>query len=84
MGLLEVITAMTLRYGLIGSGMMGHEHIRNIAPARRRCEVGAVADPDDAMRSQSVETALAMAAVPRFGDHIAGCWRPISATCSMR
>ena len=39
---------MTLNYGLIGSGMMGQEHIRNIKllPGAR---VAAIADPDLAM-----------------------------------
>lgn len=46
---------MGLRYGLIGSGMMGQEHIRNInlLPG---VEVSAVMDPDKGMREKSVET----------------------------
>ena len=40
---------MTLRYGLIGSGMMGQEHIRNLN-LLEGCEVTAVADPDEGMR----------------------------------
>ncbi len=48
---------MTLRYGLIGSGMMGgQEHIRNLN-LLEGCEVTAIADPDEAMRALSVETA---------------------------
>jgi len=46
---------MTLRYGLIGSGMMGQEHIRNLK-LLEGCEVTAVADPDEGMRQRSVET----------------------------
>ena len=46
---------MTLRYGLIGSGMMGQEHIRNLA-LLEGCEVTALADPDEGMRRLSVET----------------------------
>jgi len=46
---------MTLRYGLIGSGMMGQEHIRNLT-LLDGCEVTAIADPDAAMRARSVET----------------------------
>lgn len=46
---------MTIRYGLIGSGMMGQEHIRNIN-LLGGCEVAAVADPDEAMRALSVQT----------------------------
>jgi myo-inositol 2-dehydrogenase/D-chiro-inositol 1-dehydrogenase len=47
---------MTLRYALIGSGMMGHEHIRNIAllPDAR---VVAVADPDEGMRESAARLA---------------------------
>jgi len=47
---------MNLRYGIVGSGMMGQEHIRNlklIAGAK----VVAVADPDDDMRGQARELA---------------------------
>ena len=47
---------MTLRYGLIGSGMMGKEHIRNLN-LLEGCEVAAIADPDEAMRARSVGTA---------------------------
>ena len=46
---------MTIRYGLIGSGMMGQEHIRNIN-LLGGCEVAAVADPDEGMRALSVQT----------------------------
>jgi predicted dehydrogenase len=44
-----------LRYGLIGSGMMGQEHIRflNLLDG---AEVVAIADPDEGMRKLSVET----------------------------
>jgi len=48
---------MTIRYGLIGSGMMGQEHIRNLN-LLNGCEVAAIADPDAQMRALSVETAL--------------------------
>lgn len=47
---------MTIRYGLIGSGMMGQEHIRNLS-LLEGCEVTAIADPDEGMRKLSVETA---------------------------
>lgn len=47
---------MTIRYGLIGSGMMGQEHIRNLN-LLEGAAVSAVADPDDAMRAQSAQTA---------------------------
>lgn len=48
---------MTLRYGLIGSGMMGQEHIRNIA-LLDDCVVTAIADPDAGMLAVSRETAF--------------------------
>ena len=41
-----------LRYGLIGSGMMGQEHIQNIALVEN-AEITAIADPDDAMRTRA-------------------------------
>ena len=43
-----------IRYGLIGSGMMGQEHIRNISLLDGAC-VGGIADPNDEMRALSVE-----------------------------
>lgn len=46
---------MTLKYGLIGSGMMGQEHIRNLN-LLEGCEVAAIADPDEGMRRLSVQT----------------------------
>lgn len=46
---------MTIRYGLIGSGMMGREHIRNL-DLLDGCEVTALFDPDPAMRDLSVQT----------------------------
>ncbi len=57
---------MTLRYGLIGSGMMGQEHIRNLT-LLDGCEVTAIADPDAGMRALSVETAGGRAKA--FSDH---------------
>ena len=41
---------MSVRYGIIGSGMMGHEHIRNLALLPDARIVG-VADPDEGMRA---------------------------------
>ena len=46
---------MTIRYGLIGSGMMGQEHIRNLN-LLDGAEVVAIADPDESMRNLSVNT----------------------------
>ena len=45
-----------LRYGLIGAGMMGQEHIRSVA-LLDGVRVAAVADPDDAMRAASAALA---------------------------
>ena len=39
------MTAEALRYGIIGTGMMGCEHIRNLALVPG-VEVAAIADPD--------------------------------------
>ncbi len=44
-----------IRYGIIGSGMMGQEHIRNISLLEGAC-VGAIADPNEEMRALSVKT----------------------------
>jgi len=46
---------MTIRYGLIGSGMMGQEHIRNLN-LLEGCEVTAVSDPDQGMRDLSIKS----------------------------
>ena len=42
-----------IRYGLIGAGMMGHEHIRNIA-LLEGAGVTALADPDPGMRAAAL------------------------------
>lgn len=65
----------TVRYGLIGSGMMGHEHIRNIALIDGAA-VAAVSDPNDGMREAA--RALAGRDCAAFRDHreliaTAGC-----------
>ncbi len=57
---------MALRYGLIGSGMMGQEHIRNLN-LLDGCEVTAIADPDPEMRQLSVKTSGGTAA--SFADY---------------
>jgi len=54
-----------IRYGIIGAGMMGQEHVRNIA-LLGGAEVTALADPDAGMREQAA--ALAPAA-RTFADH---------------
>jgi len=55
---------MSLRYAIIGSGMMGQEHIRFLQHMDG-AEVTAVADPDAGMREQ----AAALAGVPGFADY---------------
>ncbi len=57
---------MTVRYGLIGSGMMGQEHIRNIR-LLDGATITAVADPDEGMRAASV--AAAGGAARSFADY---------------
>jgi myo-inositol 2-dehydrogenase / D-chiro-inositol 1-dehydrogenase len=49
----------TLRYGIIGSGMMGHEHIRNINLVGDAWVV-AVSDPDHGMRGIAQNLAMPM------------------------
>lgn len=48
--------ARLLRYGLIGCGMMGHEHLRNIA-LMNDVEVAAIFEPDPAMAASAVQHA---------------------------
>ena len=57
---------MTIRYGLIGAGMMGQEHIRNIG-LLDGCEITAIADPNEAMRACAVDASGGMA--KGFTDH---------------
>ena len=54
-----------IRYGIIGAGMMGQEHIRNLA-LLDGAEVAAIAEPDAEMRAQA--EALAPGA-QSFADH---------------
>ena len=46
---------MTLHYGLIGCGMMGHEHIRNIA-LLEDTEISVIFEPDPEMRAFALKT----------------------------
>mgnify|MGYP000359391844 CR=1 FL=1 len=55
-----------VRYGLIGAGMMGQEHIRNIA-LLDGAQVSALSDPDEGMRAQSA--ALAGPQARSFAGH---------------
>ena len=44
--------AQTTRYGIIGCGMMGQEHIRNIS-LLEDAEVAAIFEPDSQMRTEA-------------------------------
>lgn len=55
-----------IRYGIIGSGMMGQEHIRNIA-LLEGTQVVAVADPNEEMRAMAASTAGSQCAA--YADH---------------
>ncbi|MEO1265325.1 MAG: Gfo/Idh/MocA family oxidoreductase [Pseudomonadota bacterium] len=55
-----------IRYGIVGSGMMGQEHIRNIALLEGTAIV-AVADPHEAMRAEAA--AQAGDGAKAFTDH---------------
>jgi myo-inositol 2-dehydrogenase / D-chiro-inositol 1-dehydrogenase len=48
----------TLRYGLIGAGMMGREHVRNIA-LMKGASVAAISDPDVGSRNESARAVQA-------------------------
>lgn len=53
----------TLRYGLLGCGMMGQEHLRNIA-LLPHAQVTAIVEPDAAMASAALALAPGAALVP--------------------
>ena len=55
-----------LRFGIVGSGMMGQEHIANLA-ALPGARVTAVSDPDEGSRTQAAS--LAGEGVAVFDDH---------------
>jgi myo-inositol 2-dehydrogenase / D-chiro-inositol 1-dehydrogenase len=59
-----------VRYGLIGSGMMGHEHIRNIA-LMEGASVALLADPDDGMRDSAQALSGAPLAVRTLQEAVA-------------
>jgi predicted dehydrogenase len=58
--------AMSVRYAIVGSGMMGQEHIRNLA-LLPGTGVSAVCDPDPGMRESA--RALAGPGCRAFADH---------------
>ncbi|MFZ1814343.1 MAG: Gfo/Idh/MocA family oxidoreductase [Rhizobiaceae bacterium] len=55
-----------IRYGFIGAGMMGQEHIRNLALIEDAA-IAAIADPDDDMRSKAL--ALQGGTARMFADY---------------
>ncbi len=57
---------MSVRYGIIGTGMMGQEHIRNVA-LLDGARISAIADPDEGMRVEAA--ALAGAGVEAYADY---------------
>ncbi|MEM6667393.1 MAG: Gfo/Idh/MocA family oxidoreductase, partial [Pseudomonadota bacterium] len=57
---------MTVRYAIIGAGMMGQEHIRNLALVPG-ASVTAIADPHDGMREEA--SALAGDQAQSFSSH---------------
>lgn len=66
-----------VKYGLIGCGMMGREHLRNIA-LLDGAEVAAIFEPDADMRAEAAATAPAAALCETFDDLMAhpdpDCW----------
>lgn len=58
---------MVSRYGLIGSGMMGQEHIRNVK-LLEGARIAAIAEPNEVMRTRSVE--LAGGSVTAFESYL--------------
>jgi predicted dehydrogenase len=59
---------MTIGYGIIGCGMMGQEHLRNIALLGAEARVVAIHEPDATMRA----AAAALAPGARFHDTVQG------------
>ena len=58
-----------MRYGIIGTGMMGGEHIRNIA-LLPDAEIAALADPDPGMLAAATALSQELGHQPRgFNDH---------------
>ena len=67
MSVRPIPTGDAIRYGVIGTGMMGIEHIENIA-ALEGCVVTAVSDPDPHSRAAGANAA-GLAEVATFADH---------------
>ncbi|WP_435257522.1 Gfo/Idh/MocA family protein [Thioclava sp. FR2] len=58
---------MDLKYGIIGCGMMGQEHLRNIA-LLEKASVAAIFEPDAEMRRKAAEFAPGAALVESLAD----------------
>jgi predicted dehydrogenase len=59
-----------LKYGIIGCGMMGQEHLRNIA-LTERASVAAIFEPDATMRARAAELAPGAALVGSLTEVVA-------------
>ena len=57
-----------MRYGIIGTGMMGREHLANIA-LLPDAEIVALADPDPTMRETAGDLARTLGHAPRLVSH---------------
>ena len=65
--------ALSIRYGIIGTGMMGCEHIRNLA-AMDDVDIVAVADPNEEPREWAIQSC---------GDRFSPRVMRITGICSM-
>lgn len=61
---------MDLKYGIIGCGMMGQEHLRNIA-LMERASVAAIFEPDATMRARAAELAPGAAMLGSLAEVVA-------------
>ena len=59
-----------VRYGFIGCGMMGHEHLRNLALIDG-AQVRAIFEPDEGMAAQALALAPAAQRMPDLGSLLA-------------
>jgi predicted dehydrogenase len=60
-----------IRYAIIGAGMMGHEHLRNIAMLASdnvSASVSSIVEPDSAMRESAIELARSLGLAASPGD----------------
>jgi predicted dehydrogenase len=64
----DTTMSATIGYGIIGCGMMGQEHLRNIALLGEGARVAAIFEPDASMRA----AAACLAPGARFHDKVEG------------